>query len=74
MGVTNADNSRFCHIHGVIAVVWHVQIPEQKPAIAVRIRAHATLAFGRKRREFGHEFAFLVKEFFGAITLHPFFE
>ena len=50
--VTDASHSRRWHGFRVVAEIRHPQVAEQRTAVGVRIRPHASFAFGGKLGQF----------------------
>src|SRR5829696_1966027 len=68
----NSSGSWNCH--GVIAIVWQLQILEEQTAIRMRVGAHAALALRRQFGKFRSQLSCLVKQFLGLIAPQPLFQ
>src|SRR5262249_13637449 len=59
---------------GVLSKIGKHQLPEQQPAVCVRVGAHSSSAVWRKLCDLLDQLAVLVEQFFGLVAAHPLFE
>src|SRR6266404_9683710 len=68
------DTTWMRHTHGVIGEIRHDEGAPQQPAIGVGVRAHAPVALGCLRRDFGPQQPVAVEELLRPIAAHPLLE
>ncbi len=58
-------------IDRVVAEIWQTQIPQEHPAVGMRVGAHPARPFRRKGRQFRAQLAGSVEEVLRPVALHP---
>ena len=70
-GVLSLYRAGLGHLHPVLPEVWGAQIPEQQPAVGMRIGSHAPLPLGGQLPQGGDQGPVFVKQLLRPVAAQP---